>query len=991
MRHSKIILGGAVVMAIAGALTISSIKSDKETIHRYSPKTTSLQTDNQIADAQKELYERKRIDYNTGTYNPQTWVHAFTEAVRFNKNNVGNRAVNMSWEEKGPDNIGGRTRAILIDVEDQNHIYAGSVSGGLFQSFDGGNNWSKVEGFPEVMVGSIAQSNVAPFRILVGTKNFWEPIGTGQGIWESTDGGSNWTVISGSTGFANTSDIIALNGQDKFYLGCSAGLRQYDGTSISSLPGAPTGSCRSLAMSNDNMNLIASFGTSRRVSTDGGVTWSALTGSDISLANRVEFAYSHEKVDGSYYVYAIAANQSQMQGIHASQTNGVPGSWSQIGTHSPIFSPPGTQGEYNLCITVQPGNPGKVYVGGIDIYEWNIDPGSNPAFGQWTQKSFWAASPNSPIYVHADNHEFVWNDAGDMYIGNDGGIGRSPNSNIGDVFFPSNKGYNVTQFYYIGFSAHGELMGGTQDNGTLYNDFNGNTALEFEEVRGADGFTCDISHLDSDFMISSIYFGGLERSSDKGFTWNNFFSGTLGSCGTPGALTGGIGGFKTIGRLWETDNDLNSTDSIIFLADSSMFMGETAWVNSAALNRPISTVLTQDIEVIDTIFPSGTTMVGSSNFNVFLNPNNNDTILVSPDLYMLNVPLDTIKIQDVVQSWYGFGITGNSACAGVWVTRDAIKLSTDPFWWHFDGILNPNKIEFSSDGNIMYVGTLSGKVWRVAGLNTMYANEYDPGYSVSDPKQYPASVTVTEIFQHPQAATVEGIAIDPNDAGNVVITCSGLNTTHIYRSTSADITVSSNSFSSIQGNLVDMPVYDAIIDRDFANTGLIVIGTEFGAYATDNGGTTWDFVSGNDPAGIGVTPIYEVRQQWRGFNEGAYKPGEIYLGTYGRGIWASTTYLSTPDNIDPIADNKEFITNLNVYPNPMNNTGKIEFELNNRAQVTVEVYSLTGRKVKEIKAGSLGSGNHIIDINSDDLASGTYLVNLTAGNSRQTAKLIVNK
>ncbi len=994
MRNSKIILGGVGVMAIAGAVTISSIKSDdQKSSQNYSPRTEFLQTENRLADAQRELYESQRVDVSTGEYDPQVWADAFAEAVRFQKANAGSRVVNMSWDEKGPDNVGGRTRAILIDAQDQNHVYAGSVSGGLFESFDGGNNWTKVEGFPEVMVGSIGQSDVAPYRILVGTKNSYDPIGSASGIWESTDGGSSWSVITGSTGFSYTNDIIGLTGQDRFYFGCSAGLRQYDGSSISTISGAPSlANCSAFAMSNDNMNLIASFGTSRRVSTDGGANWTTLNGSDISVASRVEFAYSHEKEDGSYYVYAIASNSS-LVGVHVSKTNGTSGSWSQIGSYSPIFNPPGTQGLYDLCITVMPGNPGKAFAAGLDLYEWNIDPTSNPAFGQWAQKSFWAAAHNSPIYVHADQHEFLWNDAGDLYIGSDGGIGRSPNSNIGDVFFPSNKGFNVTQFYSMGFSAHGEVIGGAQDNGTQYNDLNGNSSLEFEEVRGGDGFTCDISHLDADFMIASLYYGGIERSNDRGFTWGNFFSGTLNSCGTAGSTAGdGIGGFNTIGRLWETDKDLNSTDSIVFLADSSMAIGDTAWVFSAGLNIPLYEVLTQPITVVDTIHPSGTQVVGTATFNVFLHPTNSDTLLVSPDLYMLNVPMDTIKIQDVIQSWYGFGIGGGSVCAGVWVSRDAIKLSNDPFWWHFDNISSPSKIEFSADGDIMYVGTGGGEVWRVAGLNTMYANEYDPGFSASDPKQYPATVTVTKIFQG--GASVSGLGIDPNDAGNVVITLNGFNTTNVYRSTTADTdptATGTGSFSSIEGNLINTPVYDAVIDREFATSGLIIIGTEFGVYATDNGGTTWDFVSGNDPAGLGITPVYEVRQQWRGFDEGAYRPGEVYLSTFGRGIWASSTYLSTPDDLDQLADNKEFIASLSVYPNPMNNAGKIEFDLNERAQVTVEVYSLTGRKVKEIKAGSLGSGNHIIDINADDLASGTYLVNLRAGNSRKTAKLIVNK
>ena len=37
----------------------------------------------------------------------------------------------LEWEEMGPDNVGGRTRAVLIDKDNPSRIYAGSVSGGL--------------------------------------------------------------------------------------------------------------------------------------------------------------------------------------------------------------------------------------------------------------------------------------------------------------------------------------------------------------------------------------------------------------------------------------------------------------------------------------------------------------------------------------------------------------------------------------------------------------------------------------------------------------------------------------------------------------------------------------------------------------------------------------------------------------------------------------------------------------------------------------------
>ena len=58
----------------------------------------------------------------------------------------------------------------------------------------------------------------------------------------------------------------------------------------------------------------------------------------------------------------------------------------------------------------------------------------------------------------------------------------------------ANRGYNVTQFYGIAFDRDGAVMGGTQDNGTLYNNHTLSTYKEFRQVGGGDGFECEISY-----------------------------------------------------------------------------------------------------------------------------------------------------------------------------------------------------------------------------------------------------------------------------------------------------------------------------------------------------------------------------------------------------------------------------------------------------------------------------------------------------------------
>ena len=62
----------------------------------------------------------------------------------------------ISWEERGPNNVGGRTRAIMWDPNDPTHqkLWAGSVSGGLWYKNNMANQedeWNKVDDFWDIL------------------------------------------------------------------------------------------------------------------------------------------------------------------------------------------------------------------------------------------------------------------------------------------------------------------------------------------------------------------------------------------------------------------------------------------------------------------------------------------------------------------------------------------------------------------------------------------------------------------------------------------------------------------------------------------------------------------------------------------------------------------------------------------------------------------------------------------------------------------------
>ena len=53
-----------------------------------------------------------------------------------------NKTNNMGfWSQRGPYNIGGRTRAIAIDKTNENILLAGGASGGIWRSYDAGASW----------------------------------------------------------------------------------------------------------------------------------------------------------------------------------------------------------------------------------------------------------------------------------------------------------------------------------------------------------------------------------------------------------------------------------------------------------------------------------------------------------------------------------------------------------------------------------------------------------------------------------------------------------------------------------------------------------------------------------------------------------------------------------------------------------------------------------------------------------------------------------
>lgn len=1044
MKNGKLLLGTVSLAAIAGTIVFSPFTGEK--LPTYKARTHNEAPTN--ANDAFELF--KEMHSENGVYDPEHLRLVRQQALfAIQHQKKDDRALSMAWMEEGPDNVGGRTRAILIDKGAYYHVFGGSVTGGLFESWDAGNNWFPNGGFNSISgsmaISTMCQSLDRTMYVGTGFGNYFGEGGPSDGLYVSTDIGSTWTQVSG---ISSSQAILELQADpvvtDRIWIAGENSLKTYTpsgGLQTVALSGSVT-RVMDVKISSDGLLIVANCyaggAMQTQVSTNGGSSFTVVSGSGAtqipqSSIGRIEYAISFDKNSAGYWnIFAgVVNNGSTLKGIYISEDHGT--TWTLIapggGSFDPYLSGSGTftspQGVYDNVISGVPGYADRCLIGGIDLYEWNKQPGLVPTFGQFEQKSFWFLSPPLPTFVHADNHEMEWDENDFLYVGNDGGVFKSPDK--GNIFFQANRGYNVTQFYSVAFSADGDVMGGAQDNGTNLNTHTGFTWQSFEEVRGGDGFDCDISHINEDVLIASVYYGDMERSDDGGNSWS-YVMDTLDKLGNPGQ---DLGGFSTVGRLYENENDVNALDSVLWIntLEGPVIMDTANGSTTLFTGTIIGTGSNKQVEPNTVIIKVGTNTIidngsgaltgaflssngtinyttGAYSFTTTSAPAANTTIIADEYGIRYNVgaiidyksqtfqmPLtytvtsvlnsgDTIALQDPIQSLYCLGLSAspNAAAEGVWVTREALRFSADPYavnlmneatWITGSASLisgSPSAIEFSKDGNHLFYAC-GGDVFRFSGLNAMYA----PSYDVS-------GITAVQIYS---GSYIGGIAIDPNDENHVVL-CAG---SSLLESTVAATTTTTTTFGSIRGNLTSgLFVYDGIIDLN--DNGVCVIGTDMGIYGTDNingGSTQWTY----QVNGPGIVPVYAVRQQQRTWTEGAFNSGAVYVGTFGRGIWHSDDLLSTGGAIP--AESTGIISNILVMPNPMTDFGQVTFELNERANVKIQLFDLQGKVVKTISMGEMNEGKQKAALDVTELSTGTYIVNVVAGEKMYQTKLVVTK
>ena len=953
-----------------------------------------------------------RNNQATGNINPADYLKALQQIKQQQGIKSGN-AFDLDWDLLGPNNLGGRTRAILFDKRDTSNMtmFAGSVMGGLFKSDNGGGKWYKIAlEVGNLNVTSIAQAgngdiyagtgegfNVQDYTVLDNwgyTSGFM-----GQGVFKSTDG-VNFSLLQATKPTLNgnselewgyINELAAHPANGALFAATNTGLK-FSGDGGNNWQIAKTTEGTELALISKDVKMaangmvVAEVNNLCYVSESGNPDNFILRSGDSTNnlpvdVGRIEFAIPPTNND---MIYALAVNiGGGLKNIYRSDDKGVnwvivgPGGSANFNVFNTGSATTQGMGLYAATIEVFPDDAYHILIGGQDMWEGKkiVDEG----YYQWVLRSTSSADWLSAPFLWQGHHTYKFGpgSSGSLFIGTNGGISMGTvNSSLYEFQF-MNRDYIASQFYTVGWTMEKQnVLGGAQDIGTIFikgasnpSDNKRGEDIWTTQANTPDGKTggyCAMSTIYPSAVIYSRFPHPAKADILETFVRRNEFSGGPDWSTTmfSGNYSSTTLAFLTPFLLYENYEDYQTKDSVGFSITANYPANSRVWVESNNGGRPFK----------------------------YITP-------------VALVPGDSINVPDIITARFFIGGDGQ-----VLLTKHIIQFNRQPEWYvisdkEHGGVEDlPQCMAYSSDANHLFVGTDKGKLYRISNIkyayNTETADVTSP-YCVISTKRIPIYLpnTTTEISQ-----VITSVSVDPNDDNRVIITLGNYGNSHYAFFT--DNALDENPvFRSVQGDpgnggLPQIPAYSSLIEMNPDND-LVFVGTEYGIYVTNNissANPTWVAENNN----IGGVPVFMLRQQnVRKGNDAIYLAdntsymvyygvnnyGVIYGATYGRGIISLDDFQKPVGISEPGEINSE--SGFMIYPNPADDRVTVAFETTISGKVEINIYDLSGKLVKNVDLGIRPEGRHDAIMNCDNLTSGTYIMRLTIGDQHSSSKFIV--
>lgn len=427
------------------------------------------------------------------------------------------------WTNRGPFNVGGRTRALAIDRTNEDVILAGGVSGGLWRSEDGGQTWRKItRRYQHPSITCIVQ-DPRPGKAHIWYYGTGEGVGNsasaggafyqGNGIFRSFNGGRSFHASRNTedndpvafTPFDLVSNIAVHPATGDVYISTRDGVHRSTDFARNFTQvlegGFPNWTDVMITTSGTLYASVEATGTPNAgifTSTDGTtwtditpVGWSPTTGRTVMgfapSSENIVFTLSEDETGGLGFLWEYNANEPDST------------AWTDLSANLPALGGPvgslNTQTSYNLVVRVHPTNPNLVFVGGTNLYRsftgFRTPAGQDSWIGGYSPLNDISQYTNQ----HPDQHELIFfpSNPNKALSGNDGGVHLA--NDITEIsggvepvtWTDLNNGYITTQPYTVAFdpeSTNEDLLSGFQDNGTWFTNSDDPTVPWIEDFSG---------------------------------------------------------------------------------------------------------------------------------------------------------------------------------------------------------------------------------------------------------------------------------------------------------------------------------------------------------------------------------------------------------------------------------------------------------------------------------------------------------------------------
>ena len=441
-----------------------------------------------------------------------------------------------NWILRGPNKIGARVNVIKPDPKNNQIVYLGFSSGGLWKTLDGGQTWNAIfDNFPWL---AIADVNIDPINskiiyVATGDPNISGYPFVGDGVYKSVDGGQTWKNI-GPAGTQVISKILInpvntyilyassmglpfqRDKQRGIYKSINGGItwekiwHVADDTGIIDIILDPFNANVIYAASwprvrNNRESLLSGVNASIFKSVDGGNSW-IKSDNGLKFGPKGRIGLVASKLTPNLLFSIVIGENNEWEGFYKSVNGGT--TWVNLLTNTGSNSLPnnamGGFGWYFGKIEINPKNDQDLFILGVDL--WRSKDGG----ATW----FLGAPPWYENSVHADKHDLVFLNETNLLLASDGGVYQSKDNGQSWIDYEE---VPATQFYRIASNPHkpDAYYGGAQDHGTL----KGENPQNWVRLYGGDGFQQVFDPNNDNIFYTLTQNGNILVTTNKGLSF----------------------------------------------------------------------------------------------------------------------------------------------------------------------------------------------------------------------------------------------------------------------------------------------------------------------------------------------------------------------------------------------------------------------------------------------------------------------------------------